>query len=275
MATLHPGGLTREHVVWAYRLLLDRDPENEDVIGPKLAGSRDTRDLRQHLMTSAEFQTQASDANGAKRGQDLLRFPDVTLDFGRVPSVLLLEHLLKNPRLRSSANRQVTTEYNATRGDKTSRTRLVQFHPLLGISGDLPNGMRLELNTEHRHSDRELFQLGSSLQQDINTDMDLSLSRSYSAGQKVTFFGRESTVRSSVSLGITGRYERQTGRILQSGIARNPTSTDRLSVNANGSYGFSNAVSGNATLGFSQDRNKLTAIVHRSLRVELSARFSL
>ena len=22
----HPGGLTREHVVWAYRLLLDRDP---------------------------------------------------------------------------------------------------------------------------------------------------------------------------------------------------------------------------------------------------------
>jgi hypothetical protein len=26
--------LTRDHVVWAYRLLLDRDPENEDVIGP-------------------------------------------------------------------------------------------------------------------------------------------------------------------------------------------------------------------------------------------------
>ena len=52
----HPGGLTREHVVWAYRLLLDRDPESEEVIGPKLAGSRDTRELRHHLMTSAEFQ---------------------------------------------------------------------------------------------------------------------------------------------------------------------------------------------------------------------------
>ena len=25
-------GLTRDHVVWAYRILLDRDPENEDVI---------------------------------------------------------------------------------------------------------------------------------------------------------------------------------------------------------------------------------------------------
>ena len=57
----HPGGLTREHVVWAYRLLLDRDPENEDVIGPKLAGSRDTNELRRHLMTSAEFQNKNRD----------------------------------------------------------------------------------------------------------------------------------------------------------------------------------------------------------------------
>jgi FkbM family methyltransferase len=51
----HPGGLTREHVIWAYRLLLDRDPESEDVIGPKLAGSRTTAELRHHLITSAEF----------------------------------------------------------------------------------------------------------------------------------------------------------------------------------------------------------------------------
>lgn len=55
------GGLTRDHVVWAYRLLLDRDPENEDVIAPKLAGSRDTRELRHHLMTSAEFQDKNRD----------------------------------------------------------------------------------------------------------------------------------------------------------------------------------------------------------------------
>jgi len=57
----HPGGLTRDHVVWAYRLLLDRDPESEDAIGPKLAGSRDTKELRGHLMTSAEFQEKNRD----------------------------------------------------------------------------------------------------------------------------------------------------------------------------------------------------------------------
>src|SRR5947207_10184373 len=58
---VHPGGLTRDHVVWAYRLLLDRDPENEDVIAPKLAGSRDTRELRHHLMTSGEFREKNPD----------------------------------------------------------------------------------------------------------------------------------------------------------------------------------------------------------------------
>jgi FkbM family methyltransferase len=57
----HPAGLTREHVIWAYRLLLDRDPENEEVIGPKLAGSRDTRELRHHLITSAEFREKNPD----------------------------------------------------------------------------------------------------------------------------------------------------------------------------------------------------------------------
>jgi FkbM family methyltransferase len=57
----HPGGLTREHVIWAYRILLDRDPESEDVIGPKLAGSRTTAELRHHLVTSAEFRDKNPD----------------------------------------------------------------------------------------------------------------------------------------------------------------------------------------------------------------------
>jgi FkbM family methyltransferase len=59
--TERPGALTPEHVVWAYRLLLDREPESDAVIGPKLAGSRDTSQLRHHLMTSAEFQQKNRD----------------------------------------------------------------------------------------------------------------------------------------------------------------------------------------------------------------------
>jgi FkbM family methyltransferase len=61
MAPDHPAGLTREHVIWAYRLLLDRDPESEDVIGPKLAGSASTAELRRHLITSGEFREKNPD----------------------------------------------------------------------------------------------------------------------------------------------------------------------------------------------------------------------
>jgi len=61
MGTPRPGGLTRDHVVWAYRLLLDRDPESDDVIDSKLAGSANTAELRRHLITSAEFRQKNPD----------------------------------------------------------------------------------------------------------------------------------------------------------------------------------------------------------------------
>jgi FkbM family methyltransferase len=53
--------LTRDHVVWAYRLLLDRDPESEDVITPKLHAWATTRELRTDLMSSEEFRLKNPD----------------------------------------------------------------------------------------------------------------------------------------------------------------------------------------------------------------------
>jgi FkbM family methyltransferase len=54
-------GLTRDHIVWAYRILLDRDPENEDVILPKMRGYQNTRDLRNDIVTSEEYQEKNRD----------------------------------------------------------------------------------------------------------------------------------------------------------------------------------------------------------------------
>ena len=48
-------GLSRDHVLWGYRLFLDRDAENEAVIAEKLSGNRDTQELRRNFMLSAEF----------------------------------------------------------------------------------------------------------------------------------------------------------------------------------------------------------------------------
>ena len=48
-------GLTRDHIVWAYRILLDRDPESEAVILPKLKGYQTTQQLRADIVTSHEY----------------------------------------------------------------------------------------------------------------------------------------------------------------------------------------------------------------------------
>ena len=59
-----------------------------------------------------------------------------------------------------------------------------------------------------------------------------------------------------------------------SGRERNPNKTDQLAVNVTGRYGFSNSVTGNLELGYSQNRSLLTKINRRNIRLELSARLS-
>jgi FkbM family methyltransferase len=49
------GGLSREHVIWGYRLFLDREPESDRVIDEKVELNRDTKQLRANFMLSPEF----------------------------------------------------------------------------------------------------------------------------------------------------------------------------------------------------------------------------
>lgn len=47
--------LTREDVVWAYRILLDREPESEAIISARLSVHKSTQELRADIMSSPEF----------------------------------------------------------------------------------------------------------------------------------------------------------------------------------------------------------------------------
>lgn len=47
--------ITPEFVMWAYRLFLDREPENETVVAGKVAALANSRELRQEFMNSPEF----------------------------------------------------------------------------------------------------------------------------------------------------------------------------------------------------------------------------
>lgn len=47
--------LTLEHIIWAYRLFLDREPENVEIIDKQLATHSNTGDLRKSFLNSLEF----------------------------------------------------------------------------------------------------------------------------------------------------------------------------------------------------------------------------
>ena len=92
--------------------------------------------------------------------------------------------------------------------------------------------------------------------------------------------GKTSTVRSQINMGVSANFEKRSGetRILGQSLAssgvRNPTNEDRLSVQGNGSYGFSTNVTGTATLGFQQNRDLQRDIIRRSVRIELRGSFT-
>ena len=53
--------LSRDHVIWAYRLLLDREPESDAVVENKARGVSSTQELRAELVASAEYREKNRD----------------------------------------------------------------------------------------------------------------------------------------------------------------------------------------------------------------------
>lgn len=225
------------------------------------------------LSARIEFSSRNSDANGVTRRTDAARYPDLNFQYGNLPKMLGLDRFLNNPRLSTSYNRSQSTEFvNAS--SPTSISTSSQWQPLLGVNGELKNGTRAELKVERRVTQRENLQNGRSVTTDRNTDINLNLNRTYSKGQKVTVLGRETTVRQTVTLGLTAVYSRRSGETVQEGVSFGPqlvVEEDRLSVNANGTYGFNQNVNGGVTLGFGQTRDLQRDIIRRNIRVELRA----
>lgn len=224
------------------------------------------------LSARVEFTSRESDANGVTRRTDSSRFPDLDLQYGDLAKLIGLDRFLNNPRLRTSYNRSQSTDF-VNSSDPTGISTSSQWQPLLGVNGEFKNGTRAELKIERRVTLRENLQNGRSVATDRNTDVNLSLNRTYSKGQKVTVLGRETTIRQTVTLGLSAVYSRRSGETVQQGLIRPQLiiNEDRLSVNANGSYGFSQNVNGGITLGFGQTRDLDKDIIRRNVRVEMRA----
>jgi hypothetical protein len=232
--------------------------------------------------TRFEFRSRQMVLNGVSNRENSLRFPDVEFDYGQVASVLRLDRVFTSPQLRSAYGRSVITIFANNRSDPTSRSATSEWRPLLGMSGSLKNRTRAELRIERRNTESEDLLIGHSIKVTRLTTATFSLNRSYSQGQKVNLLGKQKTVSSTITMGLTGQYEMQSGETVSYADAtrahplqtKYPTKDDRLTLNATGSYAFSSNATGNVALGFMQDNNRQTGIVRRNLRVELRAQFT-
>jgi hypothetical protein len=228
-----------------------------------------------NLLTRGDYSESQSKSNGVWNKNNRIRFPDLDFNYGRVPEVIGLKKFLVNPRLKSAYSRSLAVDFaNSTVATNVSTSS--QWQPLLELGGDLKNGTRCLARLERRITKTENRLIGSYVTTDRNTNFTVSLNRSYSKGQKVSILGKETTVRSNVNLGVSGAWEKQSGETIQAGLSgpQNLVSRDRISVNAQGGYSFSNNLTGNLELGFGQNRNLVIGQVTRSLRVELRAQFT-
>ncbi len=226
------------------------------------------------LQTRLSYGDRVTNNNGVLTRNRDWRFPDVEVQYGRVASLLGLTKVLDNPQLRTAYARSNAVDYQNSRSLRTGTSRSEDFRPLFSVRGRLKNGTDADLRLERRSSVRESFQLGSSKATDQTTDVNFSLSRSYSQGQKVNFLGKTTTVKTNVNLSLTTVYSRQKGGIKVSNEEKlaNPVDRTRLSMNGTGSYGFSSNVTGDLALGFSHFR-ETNGIIRRSIRVELRGQF--
>ena len=228
------------------------------------------------IMLRFSYGDRTGENNGVLSRTSDRRFPDLEVEYGRVASAIKLTKFLQNPSLRTAWSVSNTHDYQVRRDSLTSESRTSDFHPLLSMRGSFKNGIQADLGVNHRSTERLVHQFGTSSTVESNSDVNFTLSRSYSQGQKVTFLGKTSTVRSNVSLQLSTIYSHTKGETryannIGSGQLRDET---RLSVTSTGSYGFSSNVTGSAVLGFNHNRNKASGIVRRSVRVEVRAQFS-
>jgi hypothetical protein len=226
------------------------------------------------LLARASLGDRTSNLNGVKTRNRDWRFPDVEIQYGRLANLLGLTKLLDSPQLRTAYARSNSVDYQNSRSLISGTSRSDDFRPLFSIRGRLRNGTDADFRLERRSSVRESFQLGTSKATDQTTDINFSLTRSYTQGQKVNILGRSSTVKTSVNLSLTTVYSRQKGGVQVAGFDQlaNPIDRTRLSMNGTGSYGFSSNVTGDLSLGFSHFR-ETSGIIRRSIRVEMRGQF--
>jgi hypothetical protein len=233
------------------------------------------------LSTKVDYRRQLSNVNDVTSRTDLVGFPDLDFDYGRIPDVIGLSKVLTNPKLRSVYRRSSTTLYSNSE-EPTSIATSSQWQPLLGLTGDFKSGTRAEFScraSSHRAqvvSARDVGQLdrdGSQYRREREPEplvhagpkdrvpwqgIDDSQQRHVAFVERLlASFRRNDPDAQRCDAGCPVRGER-----------RPPVGQRRWLVR------LQRQRHRNVDLGFSQNRDLQKAIVRRSIRVAVQAQFT-
>ena len=135
------------------------------------------------LSTRASYGDRNNGANGVVTRSRDWRFPDLEVDYGQIADALRLTKFLQAPQLRSAWTHSESRDYQGSATALVGTSSSNDYHPLLSLRGNFKNGATADLSVNKRSTIRESFQIGHSTATDQNTDLNLTLSRSYSQGQ--------------------------------------------------------------------------------------------
>jgi hypothetical protein len=136
----------------------------------------------------------------------------------------------------------------------SSRVRTKNFRPLLQLSGQTRGSANVQLSIDMSSSKREDFSTRRSVRNEGEGTVRGSISRSYTAGQKIPIFGGGG-LKSTLTLSLDGTYSKRSGSTEAQNQQTLTTRTDRLDLNSSATYSFSTYVNGTLGLGFSQNRD--------------------
>jgi hypothetical protein len=229
------------------------------------------------IRTTFNLSKNESSVNGAISTTETRRFPDLSINWGRMYKKLGLDRFTKE--LRATTNYQRSRSEQASGGTRAN-TRIetkTSMSPLLNLDAKLTNGFSAKLTSRYDSSQSEQKSgTFTNTSQTKRRQVGLTLSRVLNLSRMVTnpITGKKSRVTSKLNLSITTNYGDERRETSQGGKTVVGSDHVRLDFSTTAGYNFTSSISGNAALSFGQDtdrKNRTNTV--RSIGVTVSAAF--
>lgn len=203
-------------------------------------------------------------------------WPDMSVTLRSFDRYIPIKMLMQSSDLRSGFS-MTMGESGPINMPATTRTKSVNFSPLVSWHTTWKKRINTELSTDYSMSEKES---GTPLTTDTETrkGVSLKLSTSFSAptGVILPLVGRRVKFKSNLDLSLTGSYSSTHSKLVTKGSNKPPrinADSESFSISPRAGYNFSKSVTGGLTMDFRQNRDKQRGRTGRDISVEFDVLF--